>query len=115
MSKTSVGELTHKLIINYNAQPGRTDENDNPWPDWQKLATVYAKKIGLKGKLFFQAAAVQAETDILYTIRYREDIKASMQIIDRLEILEVKVPPVDTDGIRQWLEIHARAVLTNGG
>jgi len=115
MSNISVGQLTHKITINRNAQPDRTDTNGNPWPDWQLLVTAYAKKTGLKGFLYFQAAAVQAEDDVMYTIHYREDIKAGMQIIDRLETLEVKLPAFDIDGGRQWIEIHARAVLTNGG
>jgi len=115
MSKISVGQLTHKITINYNAQPDRTDTDGNPWPDWQLLVTAMAKKTALKGFLYFQAAAVQAEDDVLYMIHYREDITAGMQIIDRLETLEVKFPAFDVDGSRQWIEIHARAVLTNGG
>jgi SPP1 family predicted phage head-tail adaptor len=115
MSKINVGQLTHKLTINYNAQPNRTDDNGNPFPDWQLLDTVFAKKTGMKGYQYFQAAAVQAEDDVLYTILYRGDIKAGMQIIDKLEILEIKVPPFDLEGDRHWVDIHARAVLNNGG
>lgn len=113
--RMNVGKLTHKITINYNAQPDRTDTDGNPWPDWQLLVTAMAKKTTLKGFLYFQAAAVQAEDDVLYTIHYREDIRADMQILDGWETFEIKFPPFDTDGSRQWIDIHARAVLTNGG
>jgi len=109
------GDLRHKIMIQYNAALDQTDDNGNPLEDWQTLMTPYAKRTGLKGKLFYQAAAAQAETDILFTIRYREGIKAGMRLIHGADSFEVKVPPVDTTGRRRWLEIHTREVLQNGG
>jgi len=94
------GDLRHKIIIQYNAALDQTDDNGNPLEDWQTLMTPYAKRTGLKGKLFYQAAAAQAETDILFTIRYRDGIKAGMRLIHGIETFEVKVPPVDPTGTK---------------
>ena len=111
----NVGELIHKILIQYNASADQTDDNGSPLEDWQSLMTVYAKKSGLKGRLFYQAAAVQAESDVMFTIRYSDGIKAGMRLIEGTETFEVKVPPIDLDGRRMWLEIHTRQVLQNGG
>lgn len=111
----NIGDLRHKILIQYNATADQTDDNGSPIEDWQSLMSVYAKRSGLKGYLFYQAAAVQAENDAMFTIRYSEGIKAGMKIIDGTETFEVKMPPIDPDGRRMWLEIHTRQVLQNGG
>jgi len=113
--KMNVGELIHKIQIQYNATADQTDDNGSPLEDWQTLMTAYAKRSGLKGRLFYQAAAVQAESDVLFTIRYSEGIKAGMRLVEGTETFEVKVPPIDLDGRRMWLEIHTWQVLQNGG
>ncbi len=109
----NVGEMTHKIIIQNNVATGQNDSGF-PLEDWQPLVTVYAKRTGLKGRLFYQAAAAQAESDVMFTIRYRQDIKALMRLIDGTETFEINLPPVDPDGRRMWLEIHTRQVLQNG-
>jgi len=109
------GDLRHKIMIKYNAARDQTDDSGNPLEDWQTLMTTYAKRTGLKGKLFYQAAAAQAETDILFTLRYRCGIKAGMKVIHGADSFEIKVPPVDPTGRRRWLELHTRQVLQNGG
>jgi len=109
------GDLRHKISIQCNAALDQTDDNGNPLEDWQTLMTTYAKRTGLKGKLFYQAAAAQAETDILFTVRYRNGIKAGMRLIHVTDSFEIKVPPVDPTGRRRWLELHTRQVLPNGG
>jgi SPP1 family predicted phage head-tail adaptor len=109
------GDLRHRIIINYNAQTDRVDSNGVPFPDWQTLATVWAQREGVSGRLFYLAAAIQSEQDITYTIRYRTGIKVMMRIIDGTDTMEIKLPPIDVDGRRKFLEIHARAVLQDGG
>jgi SPP1 family predicted phage head-tail adaptor len=113
--KIKVGDLIHKITIQYNAAEGQTNDNGCPLEDWQPFITLYAKRSGLKGRLFYQAAAVQAENEVIFTIRYCEGIKAGMRIVEGTETFEVKIPPVDADGRRMWLEIHTRQVLQNGG
>lgn len=108
------GVLRHKITIRYNASTGQTNDNGGPLEDWQTLVTVHAKRSGLKGRLFYQAAAVQAESDVMFIIRYRSDVKAGMKLIHGAESFELKIPPVDVDGRRKYLELHTRQVLQNG-
>jgi SPP1 family predicted phage head-tail adaptor len=102
------GDLKHQITIQFNASDGTTDD------DWQTLCTVYAKKSGLTGRMFYQAAATQAESDVIFTIRYRTGIKPKMQIIDDTDTenpYEITAEPVDPDDKRQWLEIHTKRVI----
>lgn len=114
--KMNIGDMRHKITITSNeAAEGQTDSNGFPVENWKTVLTTYAKRTGLKGHLFYQAAAARAETDIMYTIRYQDGIEAGMRVVDLSEIYEIKVPPIDPDGRRLWLEIHTRQVLQNGG
>ena len=109
------GLLRHKITIQYNAAVDQTDTNGTPLETWQELMTLHADKNAHAGRLFYQAAAAQNETDAIFTIRYRDGIKAGMRLIHLTDTYEIKVPPVDPDGCRCWLEIHTRQVLENGG
>lgn len=61
----------------------------------------------------------------MFTTYYRDGVKAGMQLIDgtavdgtpnqNAQTYEIKVPPVDADGTRQWMQLHCREVLENGG
>jgi len=109
------GDLRHKITILYNAAAGQTDANGVPVEHWQPLVTAYAKREGVTGRLFYQAAAFQMENDVVFIIRFRNGIKAGMRIVEDSETFEIKMPPVDLDGRRRWLEIRVRQVLQNGG
>jgi len=109
------GDLRHKIKILSNAAIDETNDNGCPVENWQPFIIVWAKKDGLKGRLFYQAAAAEAESDVLFTIRYHEGIKAGMKVVHDTETFEIRIPPVDPDGSRRWLEIHTRQVLPNGG
>lgn len=114
MDKHSTYKLTHHLTIMYNDNDG----TKTPSPDdWKTLCTPWAEKSGLTGRMFIQAAAAQAESDVTFTIRYRTDIKPTMRIIDGTDTehpYEVTVEPVDYADAHQWLEIHVRRIGTNG-
>jgi SPP1 family predicted phage head-tail adaptor len=110
----STYDLTRRLTVQQNTLAGTMDGNGNPAEDWDTVCTVYAQKTGLKGRLFYAAAAAQKEDDVMFVTYYRADITAAMRIIDGPEIFEIKVPPVDEDGTRMWMQLHCRAVLQNG-
>ncbi len=103
------GDLFYKISIQHDTSDGTTD------PMWVTFATVWANKKGLAGRVFYQAAAVQSESDIIYTIRWQQGFTTGMRILDDTSILRIKAPPIDVDGRRKWLEIHAEEVLINGG
>jgi SPP1 family predicted phage head-tail adaptor len=107
------GQLTHKIIIKYDASDGTTDEKD-----WQTLCEVWAAKKGLTGRLFYEAAAAQSENEVIFTIRHRTGIKPTMQIIldgNVASPYRITSEPVDVADGHQWLEIHAERIDTNGG
>jgi SPP1 family predicted phage head-tail adaptor len=111
------GKLRHKITIQYNAAAGQTDANGIPLEDWQELITTKANRTGLplKGRLFYEASAVQAEGFVQFTIRYYPGVTAGMKLIHGADTFEIKTPPSDLDGRRLFLQILARQVLQNGG
>lgn len=110
----NAGELRHRITIQRDVSDGTTDVYGNPAPDWKSVCSVWAGKKGVKGTAFYQAAAEYSTSDIVYIIRYRPDIKTGMRIIDGDRIGEIKVPPVDPDFKKQWLQIHTSEVLKSG-
>ena len=85
---------------------------------WQDVATVRANVRGLKGREFFQAAAVNAEGTIVVTIRWWPGVTPEMRLKytapDQVEhILDIyNVNPL---GRKQWLELMCREVVAGGG
>ena len=63
------GQLNHLITLQYNAAADK-DNPASPY-DWQTLCTVHANEKGVRGSLYFTAAAAQLTGDILFTIRYR--------------------------------------------
>lgn len=72
-------ELKHKIVI----QKYENAVNDNGFEEeaWQDFKTVWAKVENIHGKEYFEAAAVQAEKTVKFTIRFIKDIDESMRIM----------------------------------
>lgn len=100
MRNIQAGDLKTSIIIQFDASDGTN------YPHWETIAQVLAKKEGLPGRTFYQAAAVQAENDVVYIIRYGTPVKPTMRILD--EDNEYFIKSVrDLNNNRQWLEIRA--------
>lgn len=88
------------------------DENGYPCEEWQELARVWSAKRGLSGREYYAAAAVESETDVVFTVRYNS---ITIQITPEMRIIEgtdTENPyniksVVDKDGLKRWLEIRA--------
>lgn len=122
--KLQAGDLKHKIIIQYDASDGTEDQ------DWQPLITVQrngaeahdiaAAKLGLIGRMYYAAAAVQSENDVTLIVRYNQQtlkIRPTMRVLldrDTDSPYKITSDPVDPDGRRKWLEIHARRTSQNG-
>ena len=108
------GELTHRIIIQKNTNNGTT----KPLPtDCVTAVTVWAKKKGASGRLYYQAAASQSQNEVVFTVRYRTGITPTMRIIDNGDTehpYEITADPVDPEDNRKWLEIHAQRIGANG-
>jgi SPP1 family predicted phage head-tail adaptor len=104
----SAGELKHDITIQYDDSDGTTT------PNWVDLLKTKAAKKGLKGRLFYQAAAMQSENNVQFIIRFKAGINPKMLIIDNEYTYEIIADPVDPDGVRRWLEINCRRISSNG-
>lgn len=110
MANFNAYQLKHKIVIQYDSSDTYSET-----PIWSDLCTVWAAKKQLTGRIFYQAAAEQAQNDIVFTIRYRTGIKPTMRIVFETDIYEITSEPIDVDDHNHWLEIHAKKVELNGG
>ena len=63
-----IGELRHRITL----QKPETEVNDGGVEEtsWKDVATVWAKVEHLRGREYYAAAAVQAESTVIFTIRH---------------------------------------------
>jgi SPP1 family predicted phage head-tail adaptor len=97
-----IGKLRHRVEI----QEFTTviDDDGYPTENWGTIATVWASVEPVSGKEYWAAAAVQAETTVKVTMRYRDgittahrlrfggrvyDIKAVINVEERNRVLEL--------------------------
>lgn len=76
-----IEELRHRITFQKYIEI--TDEEGFATQDWQDIATVWASVENLYGREYWQAAAVQAENTVKFTIRYRKDLTNDMRIFFR--------------------------------
>ncbi|MCR3758158.1 phage head closure protein [Clostridium felsineum] len=104
-------ELNTRITIEeYKNVPDDDGFESKEWVEFKKL---WAKKTGLSGRVFYAAAAVQSESDVVFKIRYTKEITASMRIVEGENIYDIKADPVDRDGKRKELYITASKVRAN--
>ena len=98
------GDLDRRVTIQ-----SRGDVDDGfgqPQPTWPELDVVWAKVRRRFGREFLEGG-VQAEADIVFTIRHRTDVTHAMRIVydgdnyDIVSIIEI--------GRKEGLEIAAKA------
>lgn len=104
----NVGEMRDRITI---LKRQETEGPVKPLDDraFDDYCTIWAKAEHLKGREFWSAKAVNAETTIRFIIRYRTDILPNMRI--RFENRTYNISAVmPLDNTRQWTAIHAREV-----
>jgi SPP1 family predicted phage head-tail adaptor len=74
-------EFKHKIVI--QSLSSIIDENGFEVEEWDDFICCYAKVENLRGKEFFEAAVIQAESTVKFTIRYVNGIDESMRITFR--------------------------------
>ncbi|WP_123053084.1 phage head closure protein [Clostridium sp. JN-1] len=106
-----IGNLKHRVTF----QRFTTVVNDNGFEEeaWVDFKIVWAAISNLHGREYFEAAAVQAEKTVKFTIRFIKDIDESMRIkfrdkqynitsIDNIKyankFIEIKAMEVDNSG-----------------
>ncbi|EHN13437.1 phage head closure protein [Clostridium sporogenes] len=106
-----IGDLKHRVTF----QRFTTVVNDNGFEEetWQDYKTVWASVSNLYGREYFEAAAIQEENTVKFTIRFIKEINESMRIkfrdkqysitsIDNIKyenkFIEIKAMEVDKSG-----------------
>ena len=103
----NLGELRHKISIKHAAT--NVDEKGHPVSGEVVFAQVWAAKRGLGSREYYAAAAVQRETEVIFTIRYLAGINSTSMWIEESNGTKYDIRhPVDKDGHKCWLEIRAK-------
>jgi SPP1 family predicted phage head-tail adaptor len=79
---------------------------------WSSLAVVWARQRTQPGREPVAADAVRAEALVLWTIRYRSDVDASMRVLFEGRIYAIQAPPREVHGRRAWLELACAQGVT---
>jgi SPP1 family predicted phage head-tail adaptor len=90
-----------------------TNENGFEIETLEDFKTVWAKVSNLHGREYFEAAAVQAENTVKFTIRYLEGIDPSMKIL--FQGKEYNITSIDNIKYKnRFIEIKAQEVDKSG-
>lgn len=104
------GDLRHRVTLQKYVET--TDEDGFITQTWQNIATVWASVENLYGREYWEAAAIQKENTVKFTIRYRADIDQTMRIVFGGKIYNI----VSVDNIKyrnKLIEIKARELAQN--
>jgi SPP1 family predicted phage head-tail adaptor len=80
---------------------------------WETLAEVWAQVISINGREEVIGNVLQGTSTFQVTIRYRNDLKASDQILWNGRELNV-LAAEDREGRRRWTIIHASTLAPQG-
>lgn len=100
MTAQRIGRLRHRVRIE---QPVRSEEEGGAATiTWQTLATVWASLDAVRGTEAAFAHKPTARATYNATMRYRDDVDATMRIIAGNRTFEI-ISAADVDGRHQWL------------
>jgi len=75
---------------------------------WANYATVWAERVQLRGREYWQAKQVAAELTTRYRIRYRDDLDPTMRLMDGSKTYDI-LSIIEMGGRDHWLEVLAEA------
>ncbi|MBD1373717.1 phage head closure protein [Hazenella sp. IB182357] len=76
---------------------------------WTDVATIWAGIKPLRGREYFQAAAVQAENTVRFHIRYRKGIEPAMRILYDSRIFDIQ-SVIDVNERHKEIELMCKEV-----
>lgn len=82
MSGVASGKLRHRVALQA-LTVGQDPGTGEPLDSWETIATPWAEIAPLSVREFVSAAAEQSEVRGRITIRYRDNVDASMRIVHR--------------------------------
>ena len=102
--------LRHRVAI-LRKQTG-TDPDGYPREERVPVSYIWAEVKPIAGREYFTAAAVQAEHQVRFTMRYRKDVTSDMRLRYDDRDYEIKTV-LDLGGRRTWLQVMGE-VITGG-
>lgn len=103
---TLANDLNKRVTIQVSAET--KDADGLALDSWQDHATVWAAVEPLRGREYFAAAAVNAESTVRFRIRYRRGITSKMRLVYDGRIFNIKSPPIDLE--ERHVELHLMCV-----
>lgn len=106
-----IGALNKRITL----QELKTNINENGFEieEWIDFKTIWAEVTNLYGREYFEAAAVQMENTVKFTIRYLDGIDTSMRILFKGRHYNIK--SIDNIKYRnKFIEIKAMEVELSG-
>jgi len=82
-------------------------------PQYDDFVTVWAKVEYLKGREFWEAKAVNAETIVRFIIRYRKNISNDMRVFYDNKFYDITSVML-LDNTRKWLVVLGSEVVNSG-
>lgn len=101
--RVNIGRMNRRITIQYQAGLDE-DEEANTEPRWEEFATVWAAISPLRGREYFAAAAVNAETTVRFRIRYRSGVSPAMRVLYNGKKYDIK-SVIDVDEGRRQMEL----------
>jgi SPP1 family predicted phage head-tail adaptor len=96
-------ELRHRVVAS-------SDPNGQNKASWSSAyATVWARKIEVSGREYFQAQTKDAESTVRFEIRYRDDVVATDRVLCEGKNYELIAPPSEI-GRREGLTLFTRVI-----
>ena len=107
----SIGEMRHR--ITFQRITSMINENGFESELPQEYKTVWASVSNLSGREYYQAAAIQAEKTVMFTIRYLSDLAEDMEIL--FEGKKYNITSIDNIKYKnRYIEIKALEVDRSG-
>ena len=104
---TAIADLNHRVRIEQRVKS--TNSRGEVTYVWALLITVWAQASPLRGRDFFAAAQVQSEITTRFRIRYRTGIDETMRVVWRGALYDIKGPPIEVNGEREWIDLMCKA------
>jgi len=104
---TSAGKLNQRVRIEQRVKG--TDSRGAVIYTYAPLITVWAEVNPLRGREFFAAAQMQGEITTRFRIRYRTGLDETMRLVWKGVYYEIKAPPIEVAGGREWIDLMCKA------
>lgn len=105
------GRLDQRVTVQRRA--AGVDAAGQPSGAWETVFDTWAAAEPLRGREFFAAAQIQAETTIRFRIRWRDGVQPSDRVVWRSQAHEI-LSVIDPSGAAEQLELMCARGIRDG-